>query len=210
MSLILDALKKSDQERRRDRAPDLQTIHRPPPRPGAAPRRAPWVWGVALLATVNLAALGFWWQWQQRQPAMTAAAAAPPQPTAPAPQASAALVPAPTTTSGAATPAPLAVPVPVPATTTAVAPTTAAPERPLPIQELWEVPDPVRHALPAMTFSFHVYSANPERRTIIINDRRMRQGDTVGEGVLLEEITEDGVILAVDRHRVHIPVLSDW
>lgn len=194
MSLILEALKKSDQERRRERAPDLQSIHRPLPGHRVAPRRGPWLLGSALLV-VNLAALGLWW-YLQKPPA--AALPVPAPAVAEATPAPAVAAPPADPVSAPVTASPVPEPAPVP-----------APRRP-PIRELWELPDPVRHALPAMTFSFHVYSENPERRTIIINERRMREGDQVGEGVLLEEITEDGVILALEDHRVHIPVLSDW
>jgi general secretion pathway protein B len=195
MSLILEALKKSDQERRRDRGPDLQTIHQPPPRLAITPRRSPWL-AAALLVAVNLAALAGWWQWQRQQPATVE-----PEPAVTSPADTAVIA-----ATAAATPSPAAA---APQSTQPQASPPAIAE-PSPIQEMWEVPDPVRHALPAMTFSFHVYSENPERRTIIINDRRMRQGDSVGDGVVLEEITEDGVILALDHHRIHIPVLSGW
>jgi len=78
------------------------------------------------------------------------------------------------------------------------------------IEEVGELPDEVRNNLPAMTFSFHVYSLNPQQRTIIINNRRMREGDEVSAGVQLQEITEDGVILGYEQHRIHISVLSGW
>jgi general secretion pathway protein B len=73
-----------------------------------------------------------------------------------------------------------------------------------------ELPDDVRNNLPAMTFSFHVYSTNPQQRTIIINNRRMREGEEISAGVQLQEITEDGVILGYQQYRVHISVLSGW
>jgi general secretion pathway protein B len=78
------------------------------------------------------------------------------------------------------------------------------------IEEVDELPEDVRNNLPAMTFSFHVFSSTPQQRTIIINNRRMREGDEVSAGLVLQQITEDGVILLFERHRIHISVLSGW
>jgi general secretion pathway protein B len=78
------------------------------------------------------------------------------------------------------------------------------------IEEVNELPDDVRNNLPAMTFSFHVYSENPQQRTIIINNRRMREGDEVSAGLQLQQITDDGVVLLFTAHRIHIGVLSGW
>jgi hypothetical protein len=38
----------------------------------------------------------------------------------------------------------------------------------------------------------------------------MREGDEVSAGLVLQQITEDGVILLFERHRIHISVLSGW
>jgi general secretion pathway protein B len=78
------------------------------------------------------------------------------------------------------------------------------------IEEVDELPEDIRNTLPAMTFSFHVFSSNPQQRTIIINNRRMREGDEINAGLVLQQITEDGVILLYAQHRIHISVLSGW
>ncbi len=69
MSLILEALRKSEAERRRGQPPDL--LHELPPAPGAQRRRLP-AWGWALAAAAVIALL--WWLW----PATSAPAPAPP------------------------------------------------------------------------------------------------------------------------------------
>ena len=61
-----------------------------------------------------------------------------------------------------------------------------------------------------MTYSFHVYSDNPEDRTIIINGRRMREGGRVATGLRLEEITEQGVVLDFEGDLIYVPVVDGW
>ena len=69
----------------------------------------------------------------------------------------------------------------------------------------------VRAEVPGLTFSFHVYSDTPVRRTIIINGRRVREGEWVEKQLLLEEITPKGVILIWNGlHRFSIDVVDGW
>jgi general secretion pathway protein B len=216
MSLILDALKKSEQERRRDKGPDLQTIHQPVVI--RVPRRSYGVvWGVVLVA-VNAVALAYWWQQRARPvPVMERAAPAVAVPavmnTAP---------PAANPTPAAANLAPAATPGPTPgavvgsdAEYTHITPGDNSPgasvaAETLRIEEVDELPEEVRNNLPAMTFSFHVFSSTPQQRTIIINNRRLREGEEISTGLMLQQITEDGVVLLFERHRIHISVLSGW
>lgn len=205
MSLILDALKKSEQERRRERGPDLQTIHQASPVTAHA-ARARWTW--LALIVINVGLVGAWW-WTQRT----------------APQPEVAPAPVPTVREQSVPPAqPDAPPATAPAQPstpqapepdaqfTRIEPRAPAPrlDTSTPVEEFTDLPPDVRSGLPAMTFSFHVYSADARNRTIIINNQRLREGDEVGAGVVLQEITEDGVILAMDHRRVHINVLTGW
>jgi general secretion pathway protein B len=211
MSLILDALKKSEQERRRERGPDLQTIHQA----SAASTRAPrnhGVWIAALIA-VNAIAVGGWW-WSQRgagpAPAADTVVASPVEPVASVPAS-----PTPIARNEPASVAETVQPQPQDeAQFTRIEPRPDAAQPRLsahaPVEEFSDLPPDVRSSLPAMTFSFHVYSTDARNRTIIINNQRLREGDDVSAGVSLESITEDGVILAMDHRRVHINVLTGW
>lgn len=206
MSLILDALKKSERERQRDKTPGLQSIHQLPPRPTVRSRRQWWL--VAGIIVLNGAVLAYWRIQQPAVPAVVPAAtpaadaAAPVSPVPaqnPPTNSNTAATASNTTTSEFTRMAPTQMPA-----------AQAQVENDLRIEEVGELPDDVRNNLPAMTFSFHVYSANAQQRTIIINNRRMREGDEVSAGVQLQQITEDGVILLHAGHRIHISVLSGW
>ena len=68
-----------------------------------------------------------------------------------------------------------------------------------------------RTAIPGLTFSFHVYSDNPSLRTIIINNRRVKEGAFVEKDLLLEEISPQGVVLIwQNRVRFSIDVVESW
>ncbi|MET0379157.1 MAG: general secretion pathway protein GspB [Spongiibacteraceae bacterium] len=183
MSLILDALKKSEQERRRERGPDLQTIHQA----SSAARGSGKNWGWAALVIINVAAVGAWW-WFQREPLPLAAINAEAVDQAPP-------------VSVAAAPPRVELP-PVPESAKPLAQddqfTRIEPRAPVarprinaatPVEEFADLSPDVRSSLPAMTFSFHVYSAEAHNRTIIINNQRLREGDEVSAGVALESIT---------------------
>lgn len=81
----------------------------------------------------------------------------------------------------------------------------AAPERPpaMPAAEpapaqnviaLSELPLALQQELPPMTISVHAYSGNPKDRLVGINNRMMREGETVAPGLKLEQITPEGMI----------------
>ena len=206
MSLILDALKKSEQERQREKAPGLQSIHQPVARRPSKTHRWLWLLGAAILV-INIAALVFW---RLQQPVVvdtelpTSSVAPPSNIAKPHPAPPPQVENAPAMSEGPS------------AEFAQISPTTNQPAQvptnssAQPIHEVGELPDEVRNNLPAMTFSFHVYSTNPQQRTIIINNRRMREGEEISAGVQLQEITEDGVILGYQQYRVHISVLSGW
>jgi general secretion pathway protein B len=50
--------------------------------------------------------------------------------------------------------------------------------------------------LPAVAMSLHVYDASPTRRFAIINGRRAGEGETLQDGLRLEEISADGAVLS--------------
>lgn len=98
-------------------------------------------------------------------------------------------------------------------------PTVTAPKQPIAPQSkpaqtktmtTAELPASVRSALPAMAFSFHVYASDPARRTIIINGRRLREGQAINAETRLHRITSDGVIVAFRNYRIALPVINQW
>jgi len=210
MSFILDALKKSESERKRQGGPALLEMRVSPPRRGLP------MWAV-LIAIALLANLGILAYLLLRQPETTAI----PVPVVTAP----ALATAPGTTPPAAPPAaaiPPASVLPDPATVTSALP----PETRLPPANAadYEPAVPPRPAvngapsnatiagdmglptmqdlnasgagIPALRLSLHAYDPIPANRYVLLNSARMREGETTAEGVRLERITEFGVVMS--------------
>ncbi len=78
------------------------------------------------------------------------------------------------------------------------------------IPELWQLPLSTRAAIPALDFSLHVYSESPEQRSIIINNRMMREGEYVDAQLQLIAITRQGVIMRFGAETFRVGILEDW
>lgn len=233
MSYILEALKKSDQQRQRGATPTLPTA----PLAIPAPKQPVFLY-YGLLAAVLLAAgilIGWLRPWQAEQPApapepltakpltsvshQTAPASLPEPPelarkTAqelPAPDSAPAVQPAPmVATMQPAMPAPAR-------TETQSAPPRAVAYAPAPMPEkpavpadtaqeqkvvpLAELPLQIQQEIPAMTIPLHAYSSKPRDRLVSINDRILREGESLTPGLRLEQITPDGLIFSYKGYR---------
>ena len=73
-----------------------------------------------------------------------------------------------------------------------------------------DIPDRVRQKIPAISFEGHVYSSNPERRSVMINGHKRREGDSIGGELLLKEITTDGAEFEIQGYRFRLNALQDW
>ena len=221
MSYILDALRKSDQQRRRGAAPTLlagQVTAVTPKQPAfltygliaavlvgagmvigwlrpwqAAPGRAEPVAAKPLESTPREPAPAPSEMAPQPKPQLPLRNAAPPAPAARAPVPTKPQQPARATpeTDGEAREADAAVPG-----KTAAPPAGAAADaaRIQTVMSIAELPLSVQQELPAMTISVHAYSGNPRDRMVGINNRMLREGDSVVPDLKLEQITPDGMI----------------
>jgi len=63
-----------------------------------------------------------------------------------------------------------------------------------------------RRGIPALNLDIHIHSADPAKRFVVINGRRYREGDRLGEGPVLETVTRDGAILRQGDQRFRLSV----
>jgi general secretion pathway protein B len=66
---------------------------------------------------------------------------------------------------------------------------------PADIPFLRQMPEAFRQGVPEMVVNVHLYSANEAENLVYINDRHARKGDRIEGGVKLEAIVHDGVVL---------------
>jgi len=244
MSYILDALRKSETERRQGRVPALgqqvKLIHRPKKK-----RVSPAVW-VALALILNAGVLAFvFWPGMplplgsQEQPGnqpeapsvadtVKEAAEPAPLPVAPAsesepitedPVAQTGAIPEPDSSSS--TPMPIASARPAAEErerATVIVPSSAISETAAPLMDqeqagrvphLVELPLSFQKSVPDLTFNSHIYSSSPASRRVMINDTYLRVGESF-EGLRVEDITEEGVVLSRDGRRFRVGVVRDW
>jgi len=64
--------------------------------------------------------------------------------------------------------------------------------------------------IPDLEITGHTYSSVPAKRTVVMNDRVWKEGDTIVEGVHLKEITRDGILLDVSGWPVVIGRSRGW
>lgn len=219
MSFILDALKKSENERKRGDTPALHEMKMAPPRQGVAT----WLIVLAGLLVINIAVLcvvllrG------------THGATPPPEAgntAATVPAAAPAAVAAPTPAPSVITPPPAPVNPPAMAPQPPVAAQNpATPDDDAPAVEpprgaagavqgnaqsgvqatggnSGELPTYQQAAtapganLPELALNLHSYSANPADRFIFLNMMKLREGQATPQGVRVETITPDGAVLS--------------
>jgi len=216
MSYILDALKKSDEQRMASLT--SKPVQLAPAHPAGHSRIG---WFVLLAVIVLLCGGWLLSIYQKDQPAPRQAPAqnipassAPhnaTQPIMPAAQPLPASIPAKTAGEPAvaasipASPAKLAAapqhehPAPQPAAKPIIAAPVASVSHAPPANEepprRADLPVNIQQALPPIHIEGHIYDADPSARMVIINGHVHYEGQQLGDGLLLEAITESGIIL---------------
>lgn len=200
MSYILDALKKSDQQRQRGATPTL-----PEALPTlVAPRRT--VLGLyGVFAVVLLGAgvaIGWLHPWQAEQvasadePIVVGAVIPVPRP--------AIISPALTETNGNTAREWLA------QNSTSAMPDSRKADIPArsvessqeqPAISMAELPLAIRQEIPAMTIQLHAYSSQAKNRLVSINSRMLHEGEFLVQDLKLEQITPDGMIFSYKGYR---------
>ena len=219
MSLILEALRKSEAERRRGMVPNVYAEL--PPSQRARPTGIPmWAW-LLLAGAVLLVALWLVRGTTPRTPVAepVAASSTPkPKPATLPPVSRLSPVPAP-----APVPAAVSKPVATPQAVAATAPPQSAVIEPAPratpplaavavaasvdtgTLQLSDLSVAERQALPALKLSMHMWNDDPAQRFVILDGSRLREGDRIGDAVVTA-ITTDGVELDWNGRRLKLPI----
>jgi len=78
------------------------------------------------------------------------------------------------------------------------------------IQGIPQLPESTQQALPAINIAGHIYAEAPASRMVMINGRITHEGDAIASGLTLEAITPDGIILMFRGTRFHMSVFQHW
>jgi general secretion pathway protein B len=228
VSLILDALRRADSERERERgvvpglhAQQVQAVSTEAP---PSTRALPWL-SIAIVAAAGLLAAAAWFIAGREAPRPTAAPAVAQLPAAsPAPSAAASIAPAPAPAvasprANAAEPQPVAEPAPwsapdgsrktpaaeiasAPAARTAEVKAVLPAEAPITARE--QLPENIRAQLPPLAFGGSIYSASAPDRSVIIDGRIFRENDRLTADLTLEQIRPKAAVLRYKGYRFEI------
>ena len=204
MSYILDALNKSEQEKKNTKTPGLNTVHQRVERTDSqAPQR--WLYFFAIALTLNLLALGLWFALRISSPEMKSVDQPSPLTALPeASQVSRSEAPPPSLNEPRST-APQTTPA---AVSQANRVTTAAHLRQTTSTAVQSLD--VQARLANIRFSSHIYAQDQDLRMVVIDGQRMKEGDQLSGGIRLLNITETGVVFTYQGDRFPIDVLSQW
>ena len=201
MSLILDALRKSERTRQQSLTGQLGSGELPS---GPSRLPVPWLPLMAVILAANALLLYFFWP--HSDTATTS------RPAVLAPQSDAAYHPAVRSLASEAispeeNPTP-ARPIPVPAPASHLAPpgnpslaapqavqTAAVPAGLGAMQGIDALPPELRQALPPLHMDVHGYATRPADRFVVINLKQYRIGNTLAEGPVLKDIVPQGAVL---------------
>ena len=233
MSYILEALKKSEQQREIGRVPTIKSVHERTPKSVSKK----WLWLIVsvLMLNAGLLLLSLWPEGEPdklsgsggpvqaleegdatagaaSQPAPLHSQAAPPvaEPARPAPVAgppAVAAIEAEAVLSSATKEPPLAAAPP------SVPPRVEPPPAPVPVVKVEAPALPVWPQIPShllqqlngsLRLDVHVFSDQPQERFVMINMQKYREDEKLQEGPLLDEITPEGVILSFRGQRFRL------
>jgi general secretion pathway protein B len=224
MSYILDALRKSDQQRQRGAVPTLLTAQAAT----VAPKQPAYLFYGLIAAVLVSAGIAIGWlrPWQpESAPRQTALAPLPaslemarkPERQLPVQKSTSAAQPSPAraamkrdTPARAEPDTPGTPPLAVTAVPKAAA--TLMPEQSVgkgttdaaqdqKVMTMSELPLSIQQEMPAMAVSIHAYSAQSQNRLVGINERMLHEGEYVASGLRLEQITPDGMIFSYKGYR---------
>jgi len=217
MSYILDALRRADAERERERTevPGLHTPRMTGDVPSGSRAGNPLVWVIAGLSLVLVCALVWISVAGPEAPVHVAQSVA--TPPSPEPAVAAA---APTMVGAApeamplpsvverTSPPPLARPMERPAprvnASKAASASTPVPAPEVRVSSMNELPEQIRRELPTLPVGGAMYSDKKSSRMLILNGQLLHEGDQAAPGVTLEQIRLKSAVLEYKGHRYKI------
>jgi general secretion pathway protein B len=73
-----------------------------------------------------------------------------------------------------------------------------------PVAALHDLPDHIRRSIPTISVGGYIYSANPAERSMLLNNRLVREGEQVASGVILEKMMPKEAVLNYQGQRFRL------
>ncbi|EAZ98787.1 general secretion pathway protein GspB [Marinobacter sp. ELB17] len=77
------------------------------------------------------------------------------------------------------------------------------------VPHLVELPLSFQRSVPDLTVNSHIFASVLQARRVMINNQNLRPGDSF-QGLRVEEITEDGVVLSRQGQQFRLGIVRDW
>ncbi len=77
------------------------------------------------------------------------------------------------------------------------------------VNAIRDLPLSVQNRIPTLMYAAHDYLEG-NRPSVVINGQRYYEGQALEQGLKLERIEQDGVVIRVDDHRFKLRALSSW
>lgn len=208
MSYILDALNKSEEEKKQHKTPGLNTIHIRSDRQHPGNRK--WLWPTIGLVLVTINLLFVLWFTTDKSETNN-------NPNLTNSQISSVAVPSVKPKPQQSRPAKLI------QNANKVVPRQVSPAQrstltavKTPRQTSARLPNPAKAVLSSeiqinnIKFSSHIYAEDSSLRMVVINGKRFKEGDQIAKRLQLQAISQDGVIVKQGNRLIPISVLSNW
>ena len=204
MSYILDALNKSEEEKKQHRTPDLNTIHQSSE--SRKTRRGPLLWIVLGLIVLNLTTLLIWWLFFSGATKSTNGASVEKQQME-SKHSSTLLSQRQSNLSTDNIRQPINAEAALRKDSQSHATSyTTRPQN----SSVDAIPPIISQEIDAIRYSSHIFADDASLRRVVLNGQPLREGNQFGSGLILQQITEDGVILRYERHTIAVSVFSRW
>lgn len=78
------------------------------------------------------------------------------------------------------------------------------------LPSIYDLRPGLQRQISVLEFSSHMYSSDPDFRSVVINGDYLKEGERLEGDLMLEAITEEGVIMTISGERFRVSVMQDW
>ncbi len=84
------------------------------------------------------------------------------------------------------------------------------PDQTIKVYELAELPKEILNLIPTLSLQSHIFSSAPEYRSVVINEQAFNEGMFINAQVVLQEITNTGIVINVAGRNVALAKGVSW